>query len=93
MTQEKNLKLLEIMRLIHKEPTEIEAQWGIALPLLNELVDAAPDGFKGMVSMINTHFNNAIKFKNLKVQQFELESGLIKLNGYLQKVNALQGST
>lgn len=89
MTQEKNLKLLEIMHLMHNDPTEIEAQWEIVLPLLNELVDTSPDGFEGTVNMINTHFNNAIKFNNVKVQQFELESGLIKLKTYLQKLNTL----
>jgi len=92
MTQEKNLKLLEIMHSIYNEPAEIETQWKIALPLLNELVDTAPDGFEGMVNMISKHFNNAIKFKSVKVQQFELESGLIKLKAYLQKLRALEGT-
>ena len=89
MAQDKNLKLLEIMHLMHNDPTEIETQWEIALPLLNELVDTAPDGFEGMVNMINTHFNNALKFNSVKVQQFELESGLIKLKAYLQKLSTL----
>jgi len=89
MAQDKNLELLEVMHSIQEDPTEIETQWDIALPLLNELVDNAPDGFEGMVNMINTHFNNALKFNNVKVQQFELESGLIKLKVYLQKLSTL----
>ena len=33
------------------------------------------------------HISNGFKFKNPKIQKFELESGLLKLKTYLQKIN------
>ena len=85
MEQKKRLALLDIVYAIYDEPSLITDQWEVVSPLLAELTSTCPEGFEGMVTMINTHFTNAVKFKNVKVQKFELESGLIKLKAYFQK--------
>jgi len=90
MEQEKRLKFIEIIYTLYDKPALINEQWEIVSPLLAELTATSPEGFEGMVSMINTHFTNAVKFKDEKVQKFEIESGLIKLNTYFKKRNQLE---
>ncbi|WP_077342355.1 hypothetical protein [Pseudocolwellia agarivorans] len=90
MKQNHRLDLINIMATIHETPSIINDHWDTVAPLLEELVTTAPEGLEGMATMICTHFNNALKFKDLKVVKFELESGLIKLNRYLQKLNAFK---
>ncbi|XPF94953.1 hypothetical protein ACM9HF_02770 [Colwellia sp. RE-S-Sl-9] len=90
MQQNHRLTLIQIMATIHETPSIIHEHWETVSPLLVELIDTAPEGLEGMAAMICTHFNNAIKFKDLKVVKFELESGLIKLNRYFQKLNAFK---
>lgn len=75
------------MQTIYDTPSEIEKHWQVATPLLAELTASSPQGLEGMATMICTHFNNALKFKDVKVQKFELESGLIKLKTYFQRLN------
>ncbi|GAA6171755.1 hypothetical protein NBRC116592_14250 [Colwellia sp. KU-HH00111] len=79
-------ELLDLMEFIYKTPSAIEEHWPKVSDLLIELADTSPQGFEGMATMICKHFNNAAKFKNVSVQKFELESGLIKLSSYFQKV-------
>ena len=85
MEQKNRLDLLYIMYKVYETPSVINEQWDVVSPLLAELTSTCPEGFEGMVTMINTHFTNATKFKDVKVQKFELESGLIKLKAYFQK--------
>ena len=85
MEQEKRLKFIEIIYTLYDKPALINEQWEVVSPLLAELTSTCPEGFEGLVTMINTHFTNAVKFKDVKVQKFELESGLIKLKAYFQK--------
>jgi len=85
MEQKQRLAFLDIVYAIYDEPSLITEQWEVVSPLLAELTATCPEGFEGMVTMINTHFTNAVKFKDVKVQKFELESGLIKLKAYFQK--------
>lgn len=87
MEQQHRLDLINIMATIHETPSIINDHWESVSPLLEELTTTAPAGLEGVVAMICTHFNNALKFNDLKVIKFELESGLIKLNRYLQKLN------
>ncbi|WP_426357545.1 hypothetical protein ACPUVO_13930 [Pseudocolwellia sp. HL-MZ19] len=90
MEQKNRLELINIMATIHESPSVIHDYWDTVTPLLEELSTTAPEGLEGMAAMICTHFNNAIKFKDLKVIKFELESGLIKLNRYFQKLNSFK---
>lgn len=90
MKQQNRLALIELMGIIHESPSTLNEQWGNATPLLEELTATVPEGLEGMVTMICAHFNNALKFNDLKVVKFELESGLIKLNRYFQKLNVTQ---
>ncbi len=90
MEQQHRLDLINIMATIHETPSVINDHWDTVSPLLEELTATAPEGLEGMVAMICLHFNNAIKFKDLKVIKFEVESGLIKLNRYFQKLNAFK---
>jgi hypothetical protein len=90
MKQKHRLDLINIMATIHETPSIINEQWDTVTPLLEELTTTAPEGLEGVAAMICTHFNNAIKFKDLKVIKFEVESGLIKLNRYFQKLNAFE---
>ncbi len=90
MEQQHRLDLINIMATIHETPSIINEQWASASPLLEELSTTAPEGLEGIVAMICTHFNNANKFNDVKVIKFELESGLIKLNRYFQKLNAFK---
>lgn len=87
MEQKHRLNLLEIMATIYETPSVIDEHWEAVTPLLAELIATSPQGFEGVAIMINTHFTNAVKFKDVKVQKFELESGLIKLRAYFQKLN------
>ena len=85
MEQKTRLEFLEIIYTIYDKPVLINEQWDIVSPLLAELTSTCPEGFEGMVTMINTHFTNAVKFKDVKVQKFEIESGLLKLKAYFKK--------
>ena len=85
MEQKQRLAFLDIVYAIYDEPSLITEQWEVVSPLLAELTSTCPEGFEGMVTMINTHFTNAVKFKDEKVQKFEIESGLLKLKAYFKK--------
>ena len=85
MDQKKRLEFIELIHTIYDEPALITEKWDVVSPLLAELTATSPEGFEGMVTMINTHFTNAVKFKDEKVQKFELESGFIKLKAYFKK--------
>lgn len=87
MEQKERTELFNIMCTIYETPSVIDEYWETVSPLLVELTATSPEGFKGLTTMICTHFNNAIKFKDEKVKKFELESGLIKLKLYFQKLN------
>lgn len=89
MEQENRVALIDIMEQLYKDPADIEEQWQKVTPLLTELSASSPDGFAGMTAMINRHFTNATKFKSAKIQQFELESGLLKLKIYFKKLDLL----
>ncbi|WP_028865909.1 hypothetical protein [Psychromonas aquimarina] len=88
MEQKKCLELLNIMSTIYETPDVMDEYWEQVTPLLKALTAAAPQGLEGTAMMISTHFTNAAKFKDVKVQKFELESGLIKLKTYFQKLNS-----
>ncbi|MGV2871624.1 hypothetical protein [Colwellia sp. E150_009] len=90
MEQKQRIALSNIMSELYQKPEMIEEQWHIVSPMLTELIDTTPQGFEGVTSMINKHFTNAAKFSDVKIQKFELESGLIKLNVYFQKLNAFK---
>lgn len=90
MEQKQRIALSNIMSELYQKPEMIEEQWHIVTPMLTELIDTTPQGFEGVTSMINKHFTHAAKFSDVKIQKFELESGLIKLNVYFQKLNAFK---
>jgi len=90
MEQAHRIDLLDIMSRIYQKPQSLDEHWDTVSPLLAELSDTAPEGLEGMASMICTHLNNAVKFNDEKVKKFELESGLIKLQSYLQKLNTFK---
>ncbi|MBE0359263.1 hypothetical protein [Pseudoalteromonas aliena] len=87
MEQQNQQTLTNLVYDIYEDPSLIEDHQVLIQPLLSDLVAKAPEGFEGMATMINTHISNGFKFKNPKIQKFELESGLLKLKTYLQKVN------
>ncbi|AQQ01372.1 hypothetical protein B0W48_17315 [Pseudoalteromonas aliena] len=87
MEQQNQQTLTNLIYDIYENPTFIEDHQPLIQPLLNDLITTAPEGFEGMATMINTHISNGFKFKNPKIQKFELESGLLKLKTYFQKVN------
>lgn len=87
MEQKKQNTLTNLVYDIYETPTLIEEHRPLIQPLLIDLLATAPDGFEGMATMINTHISNGFKFKNPKIQKFELESGLLKLKTYFQKIN------
>ena len=90
MEQQHRADLLKMMGTFYETPNDISEHWGTVSPLLTELVETSPEGLEGMAAMICKHFTNAEKFKDSKVKKFELESGLIKLTSYFQKLNAFQ---
>ncbi|WP_159819908.1 hypothetical protein [Colwellia sp. 20A7] len=92
MDQKQRLELINIMHELYQTPTTIEEQWHRVTPLLTEFNATIGQGLEGMASMINKHFTNAEKFKDSKVQKFELESGLIKLNMYFKKLDTFEKS-
>jgi len=87
MEQQSQQSLTNLVYDIYEDPTLIEEHQVLINPLLSDLVATAPAGFEGMAMMINTHISNGFKFKNPKIQKFELESGLLKLKTYFQKIN------
>ena len=87
MEQQHQQTLTNLVHDIYEDPTKIEEHQELIQPLLSDLVATAPAGFEGMATMINTHISNGFKFKNPKIQKFEIESGLLKLKTYLQKIN------
>ena len=87
MEQQHQQTLTNLVYDIYEEPTKIEEHQELIQLLLSDLVATAPAGFEGIATMINTHISNGFKFKNPKIQKFELESGLLKLKTYLQKIN------
>ena len=87
MEQQNQQTLTNLVYDIYENPTLIEEHQVLIMPLLGDLVASAPAGFEGMATMINTHISNGFKFKNPKIQKFELESGLLKLKTYFQKIN------
>lgn len=87
MDQKQRIAISSIMTELYQKPEMIKEQWHIVSPLLTELLDTTPQGFEGVTSMINQHFSNAARFSDVKIQKFELESGLIKLNMYFHKLN------
>jgi len=87
MEQQNQQTLTNLVYDIYENPTLIEEHQVLIKPLLSDLVATAPAGFEGMAAMINTHISNGFKFKNPKIQKFELESGLLKLKTYFQKIN------
>ena len=87
MEQQSQQTLTNLVYDIYEDPTLIEEYKMFIKPLLSDLVATAPAGFEGMATMINTHIYNGFKFKNPKIQKFELESGLLKLKTYFQKIN------
>ena len=87
MEQQNQQTLTNLVYDIYEDPTKIEEHQVLIQPLLSDLVSNAPAGFEGMATMINTHISNGFKFKNPKIQKFELESGLLKLKTYFQKIN------
>ncbi|MBH0079371.1 hypothetical protein [Pseudoalteromonas sp. NZS11] len=87
MEQQSQQTLTNLVYDIYEDPTLIEEHQVLINPLLSDLVATAPAGFEGMAAMINTHISNGFKFKNPKIQKFELESGLLKLKTYFQKIN------
>jgi hypothetical protein len=86
MEQKHRADLLKIIGRIYETPSIIDEHWHTVPPLLAELTATAPQGYEGMATMISRHFNNANKFNDLKVKKFELESGLLMLKRYLQKL-------
>lgn len=88
MEQQQRLAFSNIMAELYQKPETIKDQWHIVSPLLTELLETTPVGFEGITTMINRHFTNATKYNDVKIQKFELESGLIKLNMYFHKLNA-----
>tara|TARA_R110002050_G_scaffold207481_1_gene343588 strand:+ start:924 stop:1199 length:276 start_codon:yes stop_codon:yes gene_type:complete len=87
MDQKQRIAFSNIMSELYQKPEMIKEQWHIVSPMLTELIDTTPQGFEGVTSMINKHFTNAARFSDVKMKKFELESGLIKLNMYFQKLN------
>ncbi|MEZ7276545.1 hypothetical protein LY624_20875 [Pseudoalteromonas sp. N1230-9] len=87
MEQQHQQTLTQLVNDVYNKPDLIEEHQPLIEPLLTDLVSNAPSGFEGMAAMINTHISNGFKFKNPKIQQFELESGLLKLKTYFQKIN------
>ncbi|BED90897.1 hypothetical protein PspMM1_33650 [Pseudoalteromonas sp. MM1] len=87
MEQQNQQTLTNLVYDIYENPTLIEEHQVLINPLLSDLVATAPAGLEGMATMINTHISNGFKFKNPKIQKFELESGLLKLKTYFQKIN------
>lgn len=87
MEQQHQQTLTQLVNEVYNKPDLIEEHQPLIEPLLTDLVASAPSGFEGMAAMINTHISNGFKFKNPKIQQFELESGLLKLKTYFQKIN------
>ncbi|XQW83460.1 hypothetical protein ACOYR1_09860 [Thalassotalea piscium] len=92
MEQQNRLALVNIINTLYETPSIIEEQWHSVTPLLTELMATSPEGFEGMAKMINKHFTNATKFSDVNIQKFELESGLLKLNTYFQKLNGAETS-
>ena len=86
MEQQSQQTLTNLVYDIYEDPALIEEHQVLINPLC-DLVASAPAGFEGMATMINTHISNGFKFKNPKIQKFELESGLLKLKTYFQKIN------
>ncbi|MBB1392199.1 hypothetical protein [Pseudoalteromonas sp. SG44-4] len=87
MEQQNQQTLTNLVYDNYEDLALIEDHQVLIQPLLSDLVATAPEGFEGMATMINTHISNGFKFKNPKIQKFELESGLLKLKTYFQKVN------
>ncbi|CAM4253698.1 hypothetical protein [Pseudoalteromonas ostreae] len=87
MEQQHQQTLTNLVYDIYEDPTKIDEHQELIQPLLSDLIATAPVGFEGMATMINTHISNGFKFKNPKIQKFELESGLLKLKTYFQKIN------
>ena len=87
MEQQHQQTLTQLVNDVYNKPDLIEEHQPLIEPLLTDLVASAPLGFEGMAAMINTHISNGFKFKNPKIQQFELESGVLKLKTYFQKIN------
>ena len=85
MEEIKQKSLIDLVNEIYQDLTLIEEHQKLIEPMLTELVADAPEGFKSMATMINTHISNSFEFKSPKVQKFEIESGLIKLNTYVKK--------
>lgn len=90
MEQQSRLDLLKVMGTIFEDLSTLDVHWAVVPPLLAELTATSPQGLEGMASMISTHFINAEKFNDEKIKKFELESGLIKLKTYFQKLNAFE---
>lgn len=90
MEQQHRTDLLKVMGILYETPSAIDEHWVTVSPLLVELTETSPHGLEGMAMMICKHFTNAAKFKDIKVQKFELESGLIKLSAYFHKLSSFE---
>ncbi len=80
MEQQHQQTLTQLVNDVYNKPDLIE-------DLLKDLLASAPAGFEGMATMIHSHFVNGLKSTNPNIQKFELESGLLKLKPYFQRIN------
>ena len=87
MEQQHQQTLTQLVNDVYNKPDLIEEHQVLIQPLLKDLVASAPAGFEGMATMIHSHFVNGLKSTNPNIQKFELESGLLKLKTYFQKIN------
>ena len=87
MEQQHQQTLTQLVNDVYNKPDLIEEHQPLIEPLLKDLVAFAPAGFEGMATMIHSHFANGLKSTNPNIQKFELESGLLKLKTYFQKIN------
>ena len=90
MEHQNRKALLKSLEQVFEKPELIEEHWEVISTHLKELIETAPEGLEGVAQIINNHLSKVPHFQSSKIQKFELESGMLKLKTYFQRLNAFE---